>query len=177
MRHQQPDQRGGDAGGGNRDEGHRPEIGFQDRGGRDGERRGHDERVDDQQRHRQANGAPWGSAARRLQQCEPAGRRPAEPGQDAGRARHWPAQGLPDREHSHQRAGHDEQAGLLERRDEAQAEGLADRLEGHVGGDAVPCHHRHQCEEYRYAEALDEKHEGDDGNRQQEGGEDHAARP
>jgi hypothetical protein len=78
--------------------------------------------------------------AGRLQQRQPAGGRPPEPGEHACTRSGWRGQRLLDRRR-HQRAGHRPAADLLERGHEAQAERLADRLEGHVGGDAVAHHH------------------------------------
>ena len=75
------------------------------------------------------------------------------------------------------RARHHQQADLLERRREAQAKRLADRLEGHVGRDAVDHDRGHDGEEDGKVQALDQQHDRDHGDRHEKGGEKHGPRP
>ena len=101
----------------------------------------------------------------------------AEPRQRAGGSGQVPVpSGWRSTQRTDQRARHHQQADLLERRREAQAERLADRLEGHVGGDAVDHDRRHDGEEDGQAQALDQEHDRDHGDRQEKGSEEHDGR-
>ena len=108
-------------------------AGLHHRGRRDGERRGRHQGTDGQQGEREAERPARRVLAGRLQQGETARRRGAQSGQRADQGRRPGAERLAQHQRLDQRARHHQQAGLLERRGEAQPERLADRLEGHVG--------------------------------------------
>jgi hypothetical protein len=141
----------------------------------DGERRGRRQGSEGKQGEGEAERAARRVLAGRLQQRQAARRRGAEARQGAGGGGRAGAERLAQHEGRDQRARDHQQAGLLDGRREAQAKRLADRHEGHVGGDAVDHDRRHDGEEDGKVQALDQQHDRDHGDRQEKGSEEHAA--
>ncbi len=164
------------SGDGQRDGERRAEVGLHHRGRCDRKRRGRHQGAEGEQGEGEAERPPRRILAGRLQQGETARRGGAQSRQRARCRRRAGAERRAQHNGTRQRTRHDQQADLLERRCEAQAEGLADRLEGHVGGDAVDHDRGHDGEEGGKVNALDEEHDREDGDRHEEGGENHGGR-
>jgi len=172
-RHGPPAQQGRDRGQWQCDHEHRCVAGLHHRRCRHGERRGRHQGTDGQQGERKAQRPARRLLARGLQQGEAARGRGAESCQRADKGGCPGAERLAQHQRLHERARHHQQARLFERRREAQPERLADRLEGHVGGDAIDHDRRHDGEKGGQVQALDEQDDRHDGDRHEEGGEEH----
>ena len=139
----------------------------------DGQRRRRNQGGESQQRQSQSQRPPWRFLAGRLQQRQASGRRLAKASQGTRRRRHARAERRAEYQRLHDGSRHDQQTDLLERRREAQSKCLADRLESHVGRDAIDHDRGHDGEEDGKVDTLDQQHDRQDGDRHEKGGKKH----